>query len=262
MQKPSFWVRLNTWPIILLLAAASVPALAFRPAPRHVRVKIPVRSSYTRVAVLYSSSVLKTAAAFAESKLAVYDSLGLQSAGLSKKAFQLALKGMGKLFATGRINNTHILSIVDFTQPSTSRRMYVIDLDNYVLLYQTFVAHGRKSGKEMASRFSNKYSSHQSSLGFYITGNTYFGNNGYSLRLDGVERGFNDNAMRRAIVVHGADYVNESFAGSQGYIGRSYGCPAVPADISRDLIDNIKEGSCLFIYYPARSYLKKSVMVK
>ena len=155
-------------------------------------------------------------------KLNVYDSLHLKAAGLSKKIFTMALKGMAKL-----VNNRHIkdnlLAIVDFSQPSNAKRLYVIDLNSYQLVYNTYVAHGMKTGKLNAVSFSNKQSSNKSSLGFYVTGETYNGTNGYSLRLQGMEKGINDGAMRRGIVIHGADYVCEGLIESQGYIGRSWG---------------------------------------
>jgi hypothetical protein len=194
--------------------------------------------------------------------LALYDSLRLDEFGLNKKVFALALKGMEKLRKAGRLANDRIISIVDFSQPSVSKRMYVIDLENGVLLYNTLVAHGMKSGKEKALSFSNKPSSHKSSLGFYVTNGTYIGSNGYSLRLQGCEKGFNDNAAKRAIVVHGADYVNEEYINSQGYIGRSFGCPALPPEYSKPLIDDIKDGSCLFIYHPNSVYLAASKLVR
>jgi L,D-transpeptidase-like protein len=196
------------------------------------------------------------------SMLAVYDSLHLDELGLNTRVFRMALKGMQKLKKMGRLTNDHILSIVDFSQPSVQKRLYVIDMENCVLLYNTLVAHGMKSGKETAKSFSNKVSSNKSSLGFYVTNNTYNGNNGYSLRLQGCEKGFNDNAAKRAIVVHGADYVNENWISSQGYIGRSQGCPALPPSLSQPLIDDIKDGTCLFIYSPNPTYLSKSKLVK
>ncbi len=192
----------------------------------------------------------------------MYDSLQLNELGLNKNVFQLALRGMEKLRKSGRLANDRIISIIDFSQPSVQRRLYVIDLENCTLLYNTLVAHGMKSGKEKALSFSNKPASHKSSLGFYITSKTYQGSNGYSLRLLGCEKGFNDNAAKRAIVVHGADYVNEEYITSQGYIGRSQGCPALPPELSREMIDEIKEGSCLFIYHPNPLYLSKSQFVK
>jgi len=194
-------------------------------------------------------------------KLNVYDSLGLKEAGLSKKVFAMALKGMARLVKTHHIKD-NLLAIIDFSQPSMNKRLYVVDLDNYRLLYNTWVAHGMRTGKKTAQSFSNKLSSCKSSLGFYITGNAYNGNNGYSLKLQGMEKGINDAAMRRGIVIHGADYVNEQLINSQGYIGRSWGCPAVSPDISESLIDALKEGTCLFIYAPNRIYNSHSALIK
>jgi hypothetical protein len=195
------------------------------------------------------------------SKLNVYDSLHLKAAGLSKKVFTLALKGMAKLVRTRHIKD-NLLAIVDFSQPSNAKRMYVIDLNTYQLVYNTYVAHGMKTGKLNATSFSNKTSSNKSSLGFYVTGPAYQGSNGYSLRLQGVERGINDGAMRRGIVIHGADYVCEGLIESQGYIGRSWGCPAVAPEVSQPLIDLLKEGSCLFIYHPTTAYTSRSAFLK
>lgn len=191
----------------------------------------------------------------------IYDSLHLEDRGLSKMVFRLAVKGMEKLSKAGRLHSS-VISIVDFSQPSSSKRLYVIDLDNSELLYNTWVAHGMKSGKTMANVFSNKPSSNKSSLGFYITGEAYQGSNGYSLKLQGVEKGINDFAYRRAIVIHGAEYVSEQFISSQGYIGRSKGCPAVPVEICQPMIDQIKEGTCLFIYHPTSTYRSRSPLLK
>jgi len=188
----------------------------------------------------------------------VYDSLQLDLAGLSRQAFDYALKGYGKLVSQGKLLNESIIAIVDFSQPSSQKRLYVLDLQHYRVLFNTLVAHGRNSGKEWATYFSNKPSSYKSSPGFYITGQAYSGSNGYSLKLDGVENGINDKAMKRAIVLHGADYVNESFISSRGFIGRSQGCPAVPAKDARKIINTIKEGTCLYIYTPDQRYFSRS----
>jgi L,D-transpeptidase-like protein len=194
-------------------------------------------------------------------KLNVYDSLHLKAAGLSKKVFTMALKGMAKLIKTRHIKD-NLLAIVDFSQPSNAKRLYVIDLNTSQLVYNTYVAHGMKTGKLNAVSFSNKQSSNKSSLGFYVTGETYNGSNGYSLRLQGMEKGINDGAMRRGIVIHGADYVCEGLIESQGYIGRSWGCPAVAPEVSQPLIDLLKDGSCLFIYHPTSAYTSRSALLK
>ncbi|MBC7867350.1 MAG: murein L,D-transpeptidase catalytic domain family protein, partial [Gloeobacteraceae cyanobacterium ES-bin-316] len=125
-------------------------------------------------------------------------------------------------------------------------------------LFNTYVAHGQNTGQEYANRFSNKPESFQSSLGFYITTSTYMGKNGFSLQLDGMENGINDLANERAIVMHGAPYVSESYIKTKGYIGRSHGCPAVPQQLNKPIIEKIKNGSCLFIYSNDKGYLKRS----
>ena len=193
-----------------------------------------------------------------KSAKSVYDSLQLQSSGLTREAYEYAKKGFDKLVAQGKVENPSIISIVDFSQPSTRKRLYVIDLENYKVLFNTWVAHGRNSGREMATSFSNQESSFKSSPGFYVTRETYNGGHGYSLKLDGLEKGINDNAYQRAIVMHGAEYVNPSLIPAQGYIGRSLGCPAVPVKMAKPIINTIKNGTCLFIYHPATSYLQHS----
>lgn len=194
-------------------------------------------------------------------KLTVFDSLKLNMLGLSKNVFDMAVKGLEKLKETGIILSDNIISIADFSQPSSSKRLYIIDLNNYSLLFQTYVAHGQKSGKEYAEKFSNRPHSFQSSPGFYVTLNPYTGNNGYSLKLNGVETGINNNALSRDIVIHGADYVNEILVHAQGYIGRSRGCPAVPTGLNRSIIETIKNGTCLFIYPGQSAYLQKSAVL-
>src|SRR5688572_11279238 len=184
----------------------------------------------------------------------VYDSLQLQLTGLSKEAYDYAKKGFEKLVTQGKVVNNSIISIVDFSQPSSKKRLWVIDLKNYKVLFNTWVAHGRNSGRDMATSFSNQESSYKSSPGFYVTRETYRGSHGYSLKLDGVEKGINDNAYNRAIVIHGAAYVNPALIASQGYIGRSLGCPAVPEKLATPIINTIKNGSCLFIYHPTTAY--------
>jgi len=189
----------------------------------------------------------------------VYDSLHLSFRGLSQQAFNYAKQGLQKLIDEGKLLNDSIISIVDFSQPSNQKRLYIVDLKNYKILFNTFVAHGANTGREWATSFSNQNASHMSSPGFYITRETYQGNNGYSLRLEGVERGINDNAYERSIVVHGAGYVSDEIANSRGYIGRSHGCPAVPVALSKPIINTIKEGTCMFVYHP--SYIDRSTVL-
>jgi hypothetical protein len=204
----------------------------------------------------------ETASAHATAMAALYTQLSLDSAGLSQEAFDYALVGYEKLVQEGKIKNDDILTIVDFSRPSSEKRLFVIDLQNGKLLFNTLVSHGRNSGKGQANAFSNAPNSFKSSLGFYVTGTTYSGAHGYSLRLNGEEKGINDNALSRGIVMHCADYVNESLVRSQGYIGRSLGCPAIPTNVHKKVIAAIKDGSCLFLYSPDKGYTAKSQIIK
>ena len=192
----------------------------------------------------------------------LYDSLKLSELGLTRPAFEYAIKGYHYFLASGQIANDMVISIIDFSLPSNAKRLFVLDLKNKMLLFNTYVAHGKKSGKQMAVQFSNKPSSYKSSLGFYITSGTYRGKHGYSLKLLGEEEGINDKAEQRAIVMHAAAYVNEKMIHSQGYIGRSEGCPALPVQEHRAIIERIKNGSTLFMYSPDAYYLSHSPILK
>ncbi|NII24378.1 murein L,D-transpeptidase catalytic domain family protein [Pseudoflavitalea sp. X16] len=194
----------------------------------------------------------------AESKAVLYDSLRLDTLALSRDAFSYALQGYKTLQAAGELANQRILTIIDFSLPSAKKRLFVVDMASGKLLFNTWVSHGRNSGTDMATRFSNRNGSLQSSLGFYITGDTYNGGNGYSLKLDGQEKGINDNALLRKIVMHGSAYVNERVIAAKGYIGRSLGCPAIPAPLTKTIINTIRNGSCLFIYSPDSNYITRS----
>ena len=176
------------------------------------------------------------------------------------ESFSKAFEGYEQLKNQGKIEND-VLTIVDFSLPSTEERMWVIDMKTKTILLQSLVAHGRNSGDNMATNFSNVSESFQSSLGFYTTGEVYQGKHGFSLRLDGMEKGINDNARNRAVVIHGADYVSKSFIKQHGRLGRSQGCPAVPYEVHETLINTIKNKSCLFIYHPSRVYIAKSKLV-
>ncbi len=188
---------------------------------------------------------------------ALCDSLNLEKLGLSKKTLAYALKGYSYLQMHGKLVNKHLLSICDFSQSSKRKRLYIIDVDKKKLVMNTYVAHGRNSGAEYARSFSNTRESLKSSLGFYVTSNTYFGGHGLSLKIEGMEKGFNDRADARNIVVHGSDYIGCD-PRSAPKAGRSYGCPAVPSQQSSTVINAIKNGSCLFIYHPTKQYLTHS----
>lgn len=192
----------------------------------------------------------------------LYSKMNLKSLGLSENAFNYAFQGYEYLLSKHKLNNKNTLTIVDFGLPSSAKRLFVIDVKNKKLLFNTYVAHGRNSGKEYANQFSNEPESYKSSLGFYITRGTYNGAHGYSLQLEGEERGINDNALSRAIVMHSADYVNKNLIKQQGYIGRSLGCPALPKELYKPIIKEIKDGSCLFIYSPNQKYASRSKILK
>lgn len=151
-----------------------------------------------------------------------------------------------------------ILTVIDFSLPSTEKRLFVLDLKQREVLFSSLVAHGRKSGENFATSFSNKIGSHKSSLGFYITENTYIGSNGYSLVINGLEYGINDKAKERAVVIHAADYCSMSMIKSSGRLGRSFGCPALPAELNKPIIDCIKNGSLIYIYADDDNYQKRS----
>ncbi len=189
----------------------------------------------------------------------VFDSLHK----LNPEAFEKAYLGFRNLQKAGQLDgNSHLLSICDFSLSSKQKRLWVIDLNEKKVLFNSLVAHGKNTGEEFATQFSNRESSYQSSIGFYITETTYTGNNGYSLKLLGMDRGYNDAALQRAIVMHGADYVSEDFIRSQNRIGRSWGCPAVPRELAAPIINTIKGKNCLFIYYPDQHYLSSSQWLK
>ncbi len=185
----------------------------------------------------------------------VYTDCGLTGK-LDYGIFHRALTGASMLMTSKK----DVLTIIDFTKPSGEKRFFVIDLKNRKLLYQTLVAHGKNSGEIYCTRFSNKPRSLQSSPGFYLTAESYSGKYGYSLRLDGLEPGINDMARSRAIVIHGAFYVCQQYVDDFGYIGQSFGCPALPAGVTRGVIDAIKDGSCLYIHTDNESYLSHSIL--
>jgi hypothetical protein len=209
--------------------------------------------------IILSSTPAKTNSP--DNATALFSDLHLDEAGLGQNVFNSALQGLQKLNEEGIVKRKNIITIIDFSQPSDQKRLYVLDLDNRQILFNTLVAHGRNSGKLWASSFSNNARSLKSSPGFYVTGETFIGDNGYSLRLDGMEKNINDNARRRAIVVHGAPYVDQAAINSLGFLGRSWGCPAIPESNHTAIINTIKDGTCLFIYSSNNNYLQRSSLV-
>ena len=207
-----------------------------------------------------SSEIVKSTPTELNKLEILYNSLSISSSQLpSKEVLELAMEGWEKLENDLK---SPILTVIDFSLPSTEKRLWVIDPAKGLILHHSVVAHGRNSGELLAKTFSNQPESFQSSLGFYKTAETYQGKHGYSLRLDGLEKGFNDQARNRAIVIHGADYAKEEFAKSTGRLGRSLGCPALPPELSAKVIDLIKDGSLLFIYGKDDSYLQQSYLLQ
>ena len=180
---------------------------------------------------------------------------------ISSKVLSAALAGYSALKEQGKVTRDGILTVIDFDRPSVDERLFVIDVNQGKLLYSALVAHGSGSGENYAQSFSNVPGSRQSSLGFFTTGQTYDGKNGYSLRLQGLESGLNDNAESRSIVIHGADYVSYDFIKKHGRLGRSEGCPALSFDAFQQVIDLIKGGSCLFIYHDGKDVISKSTIL-
>jgi len=240
-------------PIVCLFVFINLINFSFLP-------KVDTRKKISIPVLRYEDSVIikPEAAEKKEETPDAYTIMNLEKKGLSKSVFELAVKGYNKLVKKRLVRNKKVITVIDFSKPSNQKRLYVIDLNKNKVLFQSLVAHGRNSGFEYAKDFSNEVDSHKSSLGFYVTGHTYSGEHGYALKLKGCEKGFNHRAYDRAIVMHGSEYVTEQFLKSNGYLGRSFGCPALPEKINKKIIDVIKNGSCLFLYHPTKKYLLTS----
>jgi L,D-transpeptidase catalytic domain len=184
--------------------------------------------------------------------------LRLSTGTIDANVFGLAFGAASCAVHAGAVTNPSTLTIIDYSKPSTAKRLWVFDLRTRELLYQELVAHGQGSGDNFATLFSNEPETHRSSLGLFVTQDTYTGKNGYSLRLNGLDTGFNDRARERAIVMHGAPYVSAELARTQGRLGRSWGCPALSDDIARTVIGRIKDGGLVFAYYPDQAWLRAS----
>lgn len=191
----------------------------------------------------------------------VYSNLNSNHFSMPKlESFTEALKGFYLLKEKGVVKK-NILTLIDFSLSSNAKRLWVIDLTTNTILYNSLVAHGRNTGDEFASSFSNSAQSFKSSLGFYATGEIYTGKHGKSLKLDGLEKGINSNARARAVVIHAADYVSNTFIQNNKRLGRSLGCPAIPMELTNEIIQTIKDKSCLFVYYPSEAYKVASKLV-
>jgi hypothetical protein len=193
-----------------------------------------------------------------DSIVTLYNTIGLNEYGLNFNVFRFGMIGYFNLQQQGKLSDKNFISIIDFTKKSTEKRFYTIDLAAGKVVYHTYVSHGKNTGDNEARSFSNRIHSNQSSLGFYVTGETYTGSKGYSLRLDGVDKGYNDNMRQRAVVMHEAAYVSETWIQQYGRLGRSQGCPALPKELNKKVIDTIKNKTVIFAYYSDDVYLKSS----
>lgn len=222
--------------LLLILIPAHFVAIKTMSATSHTSIPLPEEEQTTEMTASQQ----------------LYTEMGLEGM-VNFTAFEQALSGYNQID-----RQKEVMTLIDFTKPSTEERLYVFDMNERKLLFSSHVSHGRNSGDNYAKYFSNEVGSYKSSLGFYITAHTYNGKNGYSLVLDGLEKGINHRAKERAIVIHGAPYSNTSTIASTGRLGRSLGCPALPQKVSKPIIDTIKKGSVLYIYADDPEYLKKS----
>ena len=193
-----------------------------------------------------------------EPRTGLVDLPAAEAAGVSIDVLNLALDAVSCAATTGDIEAPRTLTLIDYSRPSVEPRLWVFDMTSGDLLFSELVAHGRNSGENMAVSFSDAMDSHQSSIGLFVTRDTYVGSNGYSLRMDGLEPGFNGRARERAIVMHGAPYVQKDIAARQGRLGRSWGCPALREAVARKVIDTVRGGGVVFSYYPDDNWLRTS----
>lgn len=196
--------------------------------------------------------------AFDDSLQHLYQAIGLARYDLSYEVFKYGMTGYFTLKLEGKLNDKDLLTIIDFSKPSTSKRFFTIDLKHRLVKFHTYVSHGKNTGENLAKSFSNTVHSNQSSLGFYVTGETYVGSKGYSLKLDGMEKGYNDKVRERAVVIHNAEYVSEAWIKKYGRLGRSQGCPALPVELGKNVINAIKNRTAIFAYYEDNNYLQSS----
>lgn len=215
----------------------------------------------TLPSLLFSTPAICTNLTTAEQSIEHLTSFfATQTTQLRPSVLKLALKAFFNARQQG-IESKPVLTVIDYSLPSTAKRMWVLDLDNKKVLFNNLVAHGKGSGTNYAKYFSDRGGSLQSSLGLFLTEDTYSGHDGYSLKIKGLEDGFNDKAEARKIVMHGAWYVNENYAAARGRLGLSWGCPAVDKKLAAPIINTIKNGSLMFAYYPDANWLQKSKFI-
>ena len=216
------------------------------------------KASAASLEAMLPSSKVSQAASYKQHTQVLYQQLGVEATGLRFEVFEKALIGYFNLQCAGRLSDSkQLLTVIDFELPSTAKRLWVLDLAQKQVKFHTLVAHGHNSGEDVATSFSNRTESNMSSLGFYVTQGEYVGKHGRSLKIDGVDEGFNTNALARSVVMHGADYVSEDFIRQYGRLGRSLGCPALPMDQKDQIIDAVNGKTCLFLNGPDQSYSSK-----
>lgn len=256
MEKKNTLPKFSFFGISFLLLAFTLPAISWTPEVPRSEAST---ASPAAVAGSLPAPTKKVSAApgeiFEEYLEDTFDEMDLRGKGMKLEVFRRAVTGyhnlkQRNLLAPGK----SIISIIDFSKASRYKRLWIIDLHTKKLLFHSYVAHGQGSGADKPYAFSNKPDSHQSSLGFYVTGGTYFGKHGLSLKLNGMDAGFNTNALDRAIVIHGADYVNKEFIKDFGRLGRSHGCPAIPQDLKEPIIHTIKNKTVVYIDAGIESY--------
>lgn len=248
--------RRRVWPLGLFVVLLSISGLAFRgggnPDKEGQNIKEEKEFSMERIPARSPEGLATDHMDFGDG-----DTLDFQ-------VFQRAWWGHQKMIRKGRVSpeKQHLITVIDFRLHSARPRLWVLDMNQSRVVFCDYVAHGQGSGLDYAREFSNRPHSHQSSLGFYLTGEIYKGKHGKSLRLHGLEKGINHRALERAIVLHGADYVSESFIQGQRRLGRSWGCPAVSRNLAPVLIDLIAGGTTLFIYAQDEEYLSRSEWIR
>lgn len=251
MKKQSFWILTSLFLVTAFTAISWISVKESDPASSEIIHKTSIPSTQ---AVNVSASAEEQFEQYVNS---IYNAAGLSESKLDYNVFKKAFVGYLNLKTADLISSKQLLTIVDFNKSSTQKRLWIIDLAQQKLLFNTFVAHGQGSGGDRPDKFSNLPNSHQSSLGFYVTSEIYHGKHGLSMKLDGMDKGFNSNAKERAVVIHGADYVSQEFVNQRGRLGRSHGCPALPVELTGKIIENIKGKTTLFIAGPVEGYNSK-----
>lgn len=248
MKRQSFWILTLSILVTAFTAISWVSVKNSNATSSHLS-----GSSNAKVSIAASTNA-SSEEQFEQYINEVYTAAGLQASNLDYNVFKKAFIGYLNLKQANMVSAKQLLTIVDFNKRSTQKRLWIIDLAQEKLLYNTLVAHGQGSGDDLPNKFSNLENSHQSSLGFYVTSDIYVGKHGLSMKLDGLDKGFNSNAKERAVVLHGAPYVSQEFINQHGRLGRSHGCPALPVELTSKIIDNIKGKTCLFIAGPENDY--------